>query len=253
MSDPTSTLTASVWFPVWAEVLQQQERLSPFQRQQYRRAIIDYLRFCKVSHQRATVDSARRFMREKEDQRQLTLAQVAKWKQALNWFFEAARQQPPPGSSPRAETASATSQPPVPARPAKGPTMDVPTLAAKDLGRTAWEQRLVRELRTRHYQWRTEKTYRMWASRFARWLAERGQTVESAGEGNVRDFLSDVATRQRGSASTQKQALNALVFLLREALAKPLADFSDFTRARPHLNMPVVLRDRPNFQMKRSG
>lgn len=117
----------------------------------------------------------------------------------------------------------------------------LPTVAEKDLGETAWEQRLIRELRTRHYQWRTEQTYRMWASRFARWLEVRGQTVETAGEEQVRDFLSDLATRQRGSASTQKQALNALVFLLREAMAKPLADFSNFTRARPHLNIPVVL------------
>jgi site-specific recombinase XerD len=130
-------------------------------------------------------------------------------------------------------------------------------VAEKDLGETAWEQRLIRELRTRHYQWRTEQTYRMWASRFARWLEGRApsrpqptnghdgawpsKTVEAATEEDVRDFLSDLATRQRGSASTQKQALNALVFLLREALAKPLADFSDFTRARPHLNIPVVL------------
>jgi hypothetical protein len=123
----------------------------------------------------------------------------------------------------------------------KGPTMDVPTLAEKDLGETSWEQRLVRQLRTRHYQWRTEQTYRMWANRFARWLDERSETVESATKGNIRDFLSDLATRQRGSASTQKQALNALVFLLREVLGKEPGDFSGFTRARKRLDIPVVL------------
>lgn len=241
MSDNPSTSTPTVWFPVWAEVLQQQEKLSSFQRQQYRRAIIDYLRFCKRSRLRATVDSARRFMQQMKEERQLTPTQAATWKQALNWFFEAARQPRLPGGPAQVETATSASPRSAPVRPAAGPMMEVPSWAARDLGRTAWEQRLVRELRTRHYQWRTEQTYRTWASGFARWLEERGQTVESAGEGNVRDFLSEVATRQRGSASTQKQALNALVFLLREALAKPLADFSDFIRARKRLNVPVVL------------
>ena len=42
------------------------------------------------------------------------------------------------------------------------------------------------------------------------------------------DFLSDLATRQRAAVATQRQALNALVFLMREALGKPLADFSEF-------------------------
>jgi integron integrase len=241
MSENSSPSPPGVWFPAWAEVLQRQEKLSPAQRQQYRRAIIDYLRFCKQSRQWATVDSARQFMQQMEAQRRLAAPQMATWKQALNWIFQAARTQRLFADPTRAETAASTARRFESAGPTEGPTMDVPTFAAKDLGRTAWEQRLVRELRTRHYQWRTEKTYRMWANRFARWLEDRGGTVEAATEGHVRDFLSDVATQQRGSASTQKQALNALVFLLREALAKPLADFSDFIRARKRLNIPVVL------------
>jgi integron integrase len=241
MSVNSSPSPPGVWFPAWADVLQQEEKLAPSQRQQYRRAIVDYLRFCKQSRQWATVDSARQFMRQAEEQRRVVASQIAAWKQALNWFFEAARQHRPPTGLPKPEGAVATPGRPERVPAGKGPTMDVPTLAEKDLGETAWEQRLVRELRTRHYQWRTEQTYRMWANRFARWLDERGGTVESATEGNIRDFLSDLATRQRGSASTQKQALNALVFLLREALAKPLADFSGFVRARKPLNIPVVL------------
>jgi len=108
----------------------------------------------------------------------------------------------------------------------------LPTIAGRELGETPWEQRLIRELRTRHYQWRTEQTYRMWATRFARWLQQRHRTPEEATEEQIRDFLADLATRQHCSASTQRQALNALVFFLREALAKPSADFGDFTRAR---------------------
>jgi integron integrase len=116
-------------------------------------------------------------------------------------------------------------------------------LAATDLGGPEWEQQLIRELRSRHYQWRTEQVYRMWAERFARWLAARrnGADILTAAETDLRDFLSDLATRQRVSVATQRQALNALVFLMREALRRPLADFGQFVPARSLKRLPVVL------------
>ena len=218
---------------------------------QYRTALIQYLRFCKQTHQRATVDSARRFMREIEAQRRLSVSMLARWTDALNWFFEEASRQPAPTVHPE--------------RPADVMT-DVPSFGAADLGKTDWERRLIRELRGRHYRWRTEQTYRQWAWRFARWMecrpvgraalspprsandndgalgAARPTTaVENATADDVREFLSEIATRQRGSASTQKQALNALVFLLRDGLAKDPGDFGDYTRARKIKRMPVVL------------
>jgi integron integrase len=126
-----------------------------------------------------------------------------------------------------------------------------------DLGKTDWEKKLIRTLRSRHYQWRTEQTYRQWAWRFSDWLEGRAPSrpqpasghdgawpskrLEDATAVDVRDFLSDLATRQRVSASTQKQALNALVFLLREALDREPGEFGDFARARPSLRIPVVL------------
>ncbi len=116
---------------------------------------------------------------------------------------------------------------------------DVPSLGQADLGRTDWEQRMIRRLRSLHYQWRTEQTYRGWAWRFARFLRDR--PVESAGDAEVKEFLSRLATQGRVSASTQRQALNALVFLLRDTLEKPLGDFSDYTPARRRTRIPVVL------------
>ncbi len=115
----------------------------------------------------------------------------------------------------------------------------MPPLAQKDLGKTHWERRLVQRVRTLHYQWRTEQTYRDWTWRFAQFLGDK--PVESATEDDVRAFLSGLATEYRLSVSSQKQALNALVFLLQEVLGKQLGDFSDFTRARRRLNIPVVL------------
>lgn len=193
---------------------------------QYRTALIQYLRYCKQTHQRATVDSARQFMREIEAQRRLGVSMLANWKDALNWFFDESKRQPAPTVHPE--------------RPADVMT-DVPSFGAADLGKSGWERKLIRELRGRHYRWRTEQTYRQWAWRFANWLQQREATVEHATADDVREFLSAIATRQRASASTQKQALNALVFLLRDGLDKEPGDFGDDTHARKTKRMPVVL------------
>jgi integron integrase len=195
------------------------------ERRAYYRAIVEYLRFCKQSRQRATVASARMFMVQVDARRRLRASQMATWKAALNWFFR-----------PAASGGARSSQLPKPCARAKEPP-----LAAMDLGGPEWERKLIRELRTRHYQWRTEQAYRMWARRFAEWLERRGQSVPAAGEIELRDFLSDLATQQRAAVATQRQALNAVVFLVREALGRPLADFGDFTKARPVERMPVVL------------
>jgi len=71
-------------------------------------------------------------------------------------------------------------------------------------------------IRRQHLQWRTEQAYRGWARRFASWLGER--RVEDTCPDDIRGFLDHLAVEGKVSASTQRQALNALVFLLREAL-----------------------------------
>jgi integron integrase len=224
--------STGVWFPDWDRVLAAL-RLPEIQEHTYRRAILGFLSFCKQSRQRATVEAARDFMRQVESQRRLGQSQLLQWKAALNWFFKAAQQ------------AALTEPPHNRIGNVSGDvvrTHRLPPPAATDLGGSVWEQKLIRELRTRHYGWRTEQTYRMWAGRFAQWLKRRGPaTVQEADELEVRDFLSDLATQQRVAVATQRQALNALVFLLREALAKPLGNFGPFTQARPQKRIPVVL------------
>ena len=77
-------------FPQWAEALPRL-LLSPMRQQQYRFSIIQYLRFCKQTGQRATVTSARTFIHDIPDHRHLGVSQLAVWKEALNWFFKAGR------------------------------------------------------------------------------------------------------------------------------------------------------------------
>jgi len=235
--NPPSSATG-VWFPNWAAVLAK-VRLKELERRGYRLAIVGFLTFCKRARQRATVASARLFMAEVAARRRLSQSQLAVWKAALNWFFKAAPSAPS-GGAPGGETTNAeTPKSDGVAKPCvRGKE---PPLAATDLGGPAWERELIRVLRERHYEWRTEQAYRMWARRFASWLEGRGSNVLAAGELEVRGFLSELAVRQRVAVATQRQALNAVAFLLREALGKPLADFSEFERARPGKRLPVVL------------
>ena len=65
--------------------------------------------------------------------------------------------------------------------------------------------------------------------------------MASATGAEAREFLTKLAAEERVSASTQKQALNALVFFLREVADKEPGDFSDFARARRRVRVPVVL------------
>ena len=113
-----------------------------------------------------------------------------------------------------------------------------PKLAANDRGEAFWEQRLIAACRERGFLWRTEETYRMWAQRFADFIKPRTPQLAEAKE--VGAFLSELAVGQRASASSQKQALNALVFLMEEALKVDMGKI-DFQRAFPRERMPVVL------------
>jgi len=65
--------------PQWAEVLAHAPFKEP-QRSVYRRALFEYLRFCRRTRQWATVASAREFMAQVEAKRRLGLSQPATWK-----------------------------------------------------------------------------------------------------------------------------------------------------------------------------
>jgi Phage integrase, N-terminal SAM-like domain len=76
-------------------------------------------------------------------------------------------------------------------------------------------------LRSHHYAYRTEQTYGQWILRY---LHDCGGTTHPnrLGTKEVERLLSHPATEGQVSASTQRQALNALVFLDRDVLHKPL-------------------------------
>ncbi|MGI8555992.1 MAG: integron integrase [Pyrinomonadaceae bacterium] len=94
-------------------------------------------------------------------------------------------------------------------------------------------------LRTRHYSYRTEKTYIEWILRYIRFHGVKHPAEMGAAE--VEAFLSHLAVEGNVAASTQNQALAALLFLYRKVLSVDLPWLEKFTPAKKSNHVPVVL------------
>jgi len=94
-------------------------------------------------------------------------------------------------------------------------------------------------VRARHYSLRTEEAYVAWVRRFVLFHGKRHP--REIGEPEINLFLSDLAVRQRVGASTQNQALAAILFLYRHVLEKPLPAPEGIVRAKRPRHLPSVL------------
>lgn len=93
-------------------------------------------------------------------------------------------------------------------------------------------------LRSRHYSKRTEATYILWIKRFI-FFHHKRHPSEMA-EAEVNQYLTDLAVKRKVSASTQNQALSALLFLYRYVIECPLGELGEVIRARKSKRLPVV-------------
>ena len=100
-------------------------------------------------------------------------------------------------------------------------------------------QRYREELQVRHYARRTVSSYEHWLRRFLRFHQLRHP--REMGEVEINAFLSHLATEERVSASTQNQALAALLFLYRTVLGGDVGNLEGVIRARRRQRLPVVL------------
>lgn len=241
-------------FPDWKQALAQAS-LPAAIKAVYQREILTFLRHCKATRSAATVEVVKRFLIGREQQ------STGPAREALRWFYrEGSRRRAgetrpavdqgkevEPKTSALGSTRS-TSRPtspdvapgaatPAAGSPSKSRPMEPPP-AARDLGVEPWEKDLIKAIRERGLLWRTEQTYREWAVRFARFIAPRSPYA-AAGE-EVAAFLSALAVEGRASQSAQKQALNAIVFLMQEALQRELGEL-DFIHGAARRRMPTIL------------
>jgi integron integrase len=93
--------------------------------------------------------------------------------------------------------------------------------------------------RVRHYSLATERVYVSWYKRFVRWAGLKHPAT--LGGDRVEAYLSHLATESQVSASTQRQALAALLFLYRQVLCMQLPWLDNVTRAKQPQRLPCVL------------
>jgi integron integrase len=93
-------------------------------------------------------------------------------------------------------------------------------------------------VRTRHYSIRTEEAYVAWARRYILFHGKKHPSAMGAEEVNA--FLTHLAVEGKVAASTQSQALSALMFLYREVLQEDVGWIVDVVRAARPKRLPVV-------------
>ena len=94
-------------------------------------------------------------------------------------------------------------------------------------------------IQVRHYSIRTEQAYIHWVKNYI--YFHKKKHPKEMGDVEISAFLSYLASERNVSASTQNQALNALVFLYRKVLGIEVGVFKDLERAKKPKRLPVVL------------
>lgn len=118
-------------------------------------------------------------------------------------------------------------------------TVERPIGSPQAGGKPKLLDRLREALRSRHYSRRTEQAYCHWVKRFIFFHNVR-HPAEMA-EPEINAFLTHLAIKEKVSASTQNQALSALLFLYRHVLDRQIGDLGEVIRARRPKRLPVVL------------
>jgi len=106
-------------------------------------------------------------------------------------------------------------------------------------GMEASLERIRQKVRQSGYSVRTEQTYVLWCEKFLRFNA--AGSPEHLKEEQVRAYLSYLALKRNAAVSTQRQALNSIVFMFRQVYGIELGSFSDFVKSKRPKRLPVVL------------
>lgn len=203
-----------------------------------------YLSWARRARVPVDFDSARDFMAQVEVEKHPSAHRLEQWKEALRWLFREGKRRGgsqdaecrvrswvgvPPQASPLSRRSGSDG----------GDALPHPGPLSKErevrVGVSGWRERAIRLIRVRKYTYSTEQSYMDWLSRFAQFI--RPRDLLACGETEIRTFLDHLAVEGKVSASTQRQALNALVFLYREVLERDLGDFSDYRRAKAATHM----------------
>ncbi|WP_269526439.1 integron integrase [Coraliomargarita parva] len=208
-------------FPDWDAALGR-SGIGEREEESFRITLRWYLSYCGEQGCQATVPSARAFVDQaRRNHPKVPSFAVEQWKQALNWFFKHGRAASDMGAEAEIEI-----------------TASVKTMRLGH-GTPEWRLKMLTVLRRRQMSYRTETTYIGWVLRFARFCGTND--LESLETSSINKYLDFLARDKRVSAGTQRQALNALVFLYREVYRRELGDLDEYKKAYQKKRVPVVL------------
>lgn len=100
-------------------------------------------------------------------------------------------------------------------------------------------ERYTEALEARHYSPRTCKTYLKWMNNYAEY--HKGKNLVSLEEKDINSFLTSLAVKEKVSASTQNQALAAILFFYRFVAQHDIRELGDVVRAKKPVRLPVVM------------
>lgn len=185
-----------------------------------------YLGWCREKSVMCNFETARKFIEWARKEKNASEWKVERWREAIRWFFKAAKIQ---ANGDRVVDEGGLGS---------GAVMDESDGEWSE-ARTRDEYRILDVMRRRGMALKTERTYMEWYRDFARQVGlDRGDGIRSE---LISSYLSYLAMERKVASSTQKQALNALVFIAQRVYGKELGDIGDFCRAKNRKKIPVVM------------
>lgn len=225
-------------FPRWAEVLKNSNLPSKVKKS-YEITLRWYLGWCRKCAVGCSVDSARTFVEWAQKEKNANDWQVEQWKDAVQWYFvEGKRQVAPtvasdtlPGKRKNVWSRSESSL--------AGAFEHSDSSEERLVALSADEMQILDLMRRRGMALRTERSYMRWYRDFLRQSGlDSGELMDAT---QLKSYLSHLAMDRAVASSTQKSALNALVFVAREVFKIELGEISDFCRAKNRRRIPVVM------------
>ena len=230
--------TKFLHFPRWVEVLESSSML-PKVKKNYKVTLFWYLGWCREQATGCSVDSARAFVEWAREEKGANDWQVNQWKKAIQWFFVQGQQQALSAVGLSDADRSKNNLSLKLAIASKQKRSYTENREERLLAISTEEELILDSMRRRGMALNTERCYIRWYRDFLRQSGtSSGAQMNASG---LKSYLSYLAMDRAVASSTQKSALNALVFVAQEVFEIEIGDIGDFCRAKNRKRIPVVM------------
>lgn len=200
-----------------------------------------YLGWCRRQALGCSASSAREFVDWAREEKQAEAWVIERWQAAIRWFFVTAKaQRAEEPASYDASGADGGGEARVSrARVSYAQESLNDTDGERMEARSADEHKILSVMRRRGMAIKTERSYLRHYRDFMRQRALK--STEDITAGAVKSYLDYLAMERKVAVSTQRQALNALVFIIEKAFELKLGEIGDFVKSKKRVKTPVVM------------